>query len=63
MKKLGLACDTHQTRPNGEPHRLDVPYCNLQLRVLPQALPAMASTGAAFVEVSPQAPDHGLAMT
>jgi peroxiredoxin len=39
------------------------PYCNLQLRALQAALPAITAAGATLVAISPQAPDHGLTLT
>jgi peroxiredoxin len=38
------------------------PYCNLQLRSLQDWLPRYAELGASVVAISPQAPDHGLAV-
>lgn len=34
------------------------PFCNLQLRALEAALPAIHAAGATLVAISPQAPDH-----
>jgi peroxiredoxin len=39
------------------------PYCNLQLRSLQAALPAIRELGASLVAISPQAPDHSLSLT
>ena len=39
------------------------PYCNLQLRALQAALPAIRELGASLVAISPQAPDHSLSLT
>jgi len=36
------------------------PYCNLELRALQNALPALAERGASLVAVSPQSPDESL---
>jgi len=39
------------------------PYCNIQLRGLQAALPAMRELGVSLVAISPQAPDHSLSVT
>ena len=39
------------------------PYCNIQLRGLQAALPAIRELGASLVAISPQAPDHSLSVT
>lgn len=36
------------------------PYCNLELRALQQALPAIQQQGATLVAISPQTPDNSL---
>lgn len=36
------------------------PYCNLELRALQAALPALTEAGAALVAISPDAPDESL---
>ncbi len=36
------------------------PYCNLQLAALQQALPEIQATGASFVAITPETPDHTL---
>lgn len=36
------------------------PYCNLELRALQQVLPALTTTGATLIAVSPQTPDESL---
>jgi peroxiredoxin len=36
------------------------PYCNLELRALQQALPAIAAEGAQLVAIAPETPDHSL---
>jgi peroxiredoxin len=39
------------------------PYCNLHLRALQAALPEIRKRGASLVAISPQSPDHSLALT
>jgi peroxiredoxin len=36
------------------------PFCNIDLRALQQALPAMEQLGATLVAISPEMPDHGI---
>ncbi len=36
------------------------PFCNIELRALQQALPAMEQLGATLVAISPELPDHGI---
>lgn len=36
------------------------PFCNIQLRALQQALPAMKQLGASLVAISPEKPDHAI---
>ncbi|NEQ46851.1 MAG: AhpC/TSA family protein [Leptolyngbya sp. SIOISBB] len=36
------------------------PYCNLELRALQQALPAIKAEGAQLVAIAPETPDHSL---
>jgi peroxiredoxin len=38
------------------------PFCNLQVRALQAALPAIEARGASLLAVSPQAPDHALSI-
>src|SRR6266436_2588817 len=38
------------------------PYCHLSLRAYQQALPQLHALGASLVAISPQTPDHSLAM-
>jgi peroxiredoxin len=39
------------------------PYCNVTLRKLQEALPAIAAEGASLIAISPQRPDDALTMT
>jgi peroxiredoxin len=39
------------------------PYCNLELRALQANLPEIRELGASLIAISPQAPDHGAALT
>jgi peroxiredoxin len=36
------------------------PFCNIELRALQQALPAMEQLGATLIAISPEVPDHGI---
>jgi peroxiredoxin len=36
------------------------PFCNIELRALQQALPAMEQLGATLIAISPEKPDHGI---
>jgi peroxiredoxin len=36
------------------------PFCNIELRALQQALPAMEQLGATLIAISPETPDHGI---
>ncbi|MGB8541276.1 MAG: peroxiredoxin-like family protein [Candidatus Acidiferrales bacterium] len=36
------------------------PFCNIELRALQQALPAMKQLGATLIAISPETPDHGI---
>lgn len=39
------------------------PFCNLELRALQQAQPAMKQLGATLIAISPEKPDHGIIAT
>ena len=39
------------------------PFCNIQLRALQQALPAIQQLGATLLAISPEKPDHGIVAT
>ncbi len=39
------------------------PFCNIELRALQQALPAIEQLGATLVAISPEMPDHGIVVS